>query len=443
MWVTRWARHCSTVAGADALRAVRTVPSDVRAGFIAQFAKELKRRRQEVELANQKDCEALAGEAEGTENAAMMLKAERMYLDVGKWDKLMNDLLEIEIGRCLVGSLQGEWETENKVASRRTRAPFGRVLLVHGPDVDVTARAIAMLVKTGNAASIKASSSTPNTTAAIAACAATALESVGLPESVVQVVTPLPGVDPHCHLEAVLAAGGHDLIIAAGGAGLQELMRKMAQAPVMHVGPMVVTMYIHADAEPVQVQRCVQNAVSCSKSPTSVDHVVVHVDYKKKLELLEMLHEEGVVVHADKAVRKIMPNAMELKKADWGKVWMGQRVGVRQVQAFEQAVMQINAHGSRHLDVVMTRREDLGHEFQEAVDSAMALVNTSPRLADAEGLGMGSGLGIAAGSFHRGPIALQDLLTTQYGVVSVGRTRPEGNSKFNPSVTFGKAPSLA
>ena len=57
------------------------------------------------------------------------------------------------------------------------------------------------------------------------------------------------------------------------------------------------------------------------------------------------------------------------------------------------------------------------------VDSAVVMHNTSTRFTDGERFGFGAEIGISTQKLHaRGPMALKELTTYQYRVVSNGAT---------------------
>ena len=81
----------------------------------------------------------------------------------------------------------------------------------------------------------------------------------------------------------------------------------------------------------------------------------------------------------------------------------------------EEAILQIQEHGSGHTDMILTSSETIGKMFCDNLSSACTFVNCSTRCADGYRLGFGCEVGIntTLGSWFRGPVGIEGLMTTQ------------------------------
>ena len=85
--------------------------------------------------------------------------------------------------------------------------------------------------------------------------------------------------------------------------------------------------------------------------------------------------------------------------------------------ALDFAIAHINAHGSHHTDVILTRDKERAEYFMDGVDSAGVYWNTSSRMADGMRYGFGTEVGISTNKIHsRGPVGLEGLTIYKYKI---------------------------
>ena len=86
--------------------------------------------------------------------------------------------------------------------------------------------------------------------------------------------------------------------------------------------------------------------------------------------------------------------------------------------------MQVNTHGSRHTDAILTENISAARAFVQRVDSASVMVNASTRFADGGEYGLGAEIGISTDKLHaRGPMGANDLTTYKWIVTGDGHVR--------------------
>ncbi|KAJ9465590.1 Gamma-glutamyl phosphate reductase [Diplonema papillatum] len=431
----RTTRRC--LASAAVKRFLRQSDAETRNNAVTLFRAKLKQRRDQLFEANLGDCTRFADGREPTEET--LRTADQMYLTALAFSKATRDLDEIVEMRDWLNSVSAEWETENKVSVKRVRAPVGSVLVAHGVNPADTIKYTGLVLKSGNAGTIKPSASVSQTSEIIAEALREALHEADMPEGAVSIACRCSHDEYAEMLKAVPAA--HDLVIAIGSKGLHAFTHERTTAPVVSLGPAVTYMYIHVDAEPVQVTRLVKNAkLQAPLAFNAVDHILVHEDYTRLGELVLELQEAGTVVYADKRTRKRLPEVSlsEVDRRMYRSEFRSNSVTIRTVSALDEAVAVLNHDGSPHASTIVTRNDELAAKFQDDVDAVLAFHNTSPRFADSEGLALGPGFGVAASGPYRGAVSIRELFTEKYVVSSIGRTRPDQTAEVNPVVAFGK-----
>jgi glutamate-5-semialdehyde dehydrogenase len=89
-----------------------------------------------------------------------------------------------------------------------------------------------------------------------------------------------------------------------------------------------------------------------------------------------------------------------------------------------EALMHISTYSSGHTESIMTENLETAAKFQNEIDSAIVMHNTSTQFADGGEFGLGGEIGIATGKFHaRGPIGANQLTSFKYLVNGDGHIR--------------------
>ena len=324
-----------------------------------------------------------------------------------------------------VGEVVAEWTRPNGLRIQRVRVPLGVVGVIYESRPNVTADAGALCLKSGNPAILRGGSESFHTSAVLHECLAAGLAAAGLPAGAIQMV---PTRD-RAAVGAMLAMhGAIDVIVPRGGRSLIERVQRESRVPVFAHLEGICHVYVHAGADLEMARRIVLNAkmrrVSvCGAAETLlVDSAVAETHLPP---ILAALAEAGCELRGDAPARAADPRVRAATEEDWRTEYLDAILAVRVVDGLDEAVAQIEAHGSHHTDTIVTDDEAAAARFLAEVDSAIVLHNASTQFADGGEFGMGAEIGISTGRLHaRGPVGVEQLTTTKYRVHGVGQVRP-------------------
>jgi glutamate-5-semialdehyde dehydrogenase len=384
----------------------------------------------------------LAGRIEAS--VAPLLEANRADVDAGREAGLNEALLDrlaltepriAEMAKGVreiaelpdpVGEIVEGWTLENGLEVAKKRVPIGVVAVVYEARPNVTIDAAALCLKSGNAAVLRGSSSAESSNAYLAGLLADALAAAELPAASASL---LFGGGHEQLAELATAEGLVDLIIPRGGEGLKNALKEVARVPVMYAAAGNCHVYVHQDADLEMAERVAYNAkVQRPGVCNAAETLLVHRDVAAELlpGLLARLSEAGVELVGDERTREVAGGAPvgEATEVDWDTEYHGLKMAVGVVDSLGDAIEHINRHGTGHSDAILTRSEEVGDEFTDAVDSAAVYVNASTRFTDGYEFGMGAEIGNSTQKLHaRGPIGLRELTTTKYVVHGSGQIR--------------------
>jgi glutamate-5-semialdehyde dehydrogenase len=370
--------------------------------------------------ANRADVEA--GREEGLNEALI----DRLTLSEARIAEMAKGVREIADLEDPVGEVVEGWTLENGLEVAKKRVPIGVVAVVYEARPNVTIDAAALCLKSGNAAVLRGSSSAESSNAFLAGVIADAIAAAELPTASVSL---LSGGGHEQLSELATQEGLVDLIIPRGGEGLKNALKSVARVPVMYAAAGNCHVYVHQDADLEMAERVAYNAkVQRPGVCNAAETLLVHRDVAAELlpTLLGKLSGAGVELVGDERTRGWAASVAvgEASEADWDTEYHGLKMAVGVVDSLGEAVDHINRHGTGHSDAIVTRSQEVGDEFTDAVDSAAVYVNASTRFTDGYEFGMGAEIGNSTQKLHaRGPIGLRELTTTKYVVHGSGQIR--------------------
>jgi glutamate-5-semialdehyde dehydrogenase len=205
-----------------------------------------------------------------------------------------------------------------------------------------------------------------------------------------------------------------DLLIPRGSNQLVRHILDHTKIPVMGHAAGICAMYVDKTYDREKSLRLIRDGKTQYPAVcNAIETLLVHRESADILpRLLEIMPE--VEIRGCGETQKII-SCLPASSCDWETEYNDLILSVKIVETLQEAIDHINAHGSRHTDVILTEDKKAAEEFLNRVDSSSVMWNCSSRFADGYRYGFGAEVGIATGKIHaRGPVGLEGLCIYKY-----------------------------
>ncbi|MBF0624327.1 MAG: glutamate-5-semialdehyde dehydrogenase [Magnetococcales bacterium] len=372
-----------------------------------------------------------------TENARDLAAAEQNGLGAALIDRLrltdrgIDDMAEglrqVAALPDPVGEVTGLAPRPNGMLVGRMRMPLGVIGIIYESRPNVTADATALCIKSGNGVILRGGSEAWHSNRAIAAALAQGLEAGGLPRQAMQFID----TTDRAAVGALLRCDRFvDVIIPRGGKGLITRVMAETRIPVIKHLDGNCHLYIDREADLAMADELVFNGKMqrpgvCNALETLLIHARVAPAFLP--EIAQRLSSAGCELRGCPRTRELLKGAAPVTEAtveDWDTEYLAPILAIRVVDGLDQALEHIEAHSSRHTEVIVTRDHRRAMRFLREVDSAAVMVNASSRFNDGFQFGLGAEMGISTDKLHvRGPVGLEGLTSQKWVVLGDGQIR--------------------
>ena len=327
-----------------------------------------------------------------------------------------------------VGIIKRERTLPNGLHLKQVSVPFGIVGMVYEARPNVTVDAAVILLKSGNCALLRGSSSAAQSNEVLVRIMREAIASVGLPADIIQLV---PSTDRSTVTELLHARGLVDLVIPRGSAALIRTVVDEAKVPTIETGAGVCHIFVDKDGDlakalPILINSKVQRPSVCNAAETLLlDRAIAGAFLPMAL---KALHDEKVIIHGDAesvAVAKSLGvEAALATEENWSTEYGVLEINVRVVDGVNQAAEHIRKYGTNHTEAIVSENPKTIESFINQMDAAAIMINASTRFTDGEEMGFGAEIGISNQKAHaRGPMGLEEMTTTTWIVTGTGQIR--------------------
>ena len=382
------------------------------------MAQALLDKQEEILAANAVDMEAAA--AKGMKTSML----DRLKLTPERISGMAEGLEQVAALPDPIGNVVGGSRLANGLSITKVRVPLGVIGIIYEARPNVTADAVGLCLKSGNAVILKGGSEAMQSNIAIANILSEAAEAAGIPKGSVQFVdtSDRQAVNDLIHMNGLV-----DVVIPRGGAGLIKTVVMNATVPVIETGAGVCHTFIDASANVEMAMKICYNAkVQRPSVCNAMETLLVHKDAADKFmpPMLAKYFEAGVEIRGDERVQAYSDKVVPVTEEDWSTEYGDLRLSVKIVDSLEEAMEHIAQYTTYHSECIVTEDYENARTFQMGVDAAAVYVNASTRFTDGFEFGFGAEIGISTQKLHaRGPMALPELTSTKYLINGNGQVR--------------------
>ena len=382
--------------------------------------------REEILAANVHDLER--GQASGLSNALM----DRLLLTDERIDGIVAGMRKVAAQEDPIGEVVGGHTLDSGIRLTRVRVPLGVVAIVYEARPNVTADAVALTLRSGNACVLRGGSAAHDSCVALVNACRKGIEEAGFPADC---ATLIQSTDRAETIELMHTNGLVDVLIPRGGHSLIRTCVEQATVPVIETGEGNCHTYVHASADQDMALSIIENAKTSRPGVCNAcESVLVDVECAESFlpRFLKACTVWGVLVHGDEATCKAAAAAGLTEEVDyvlageedWGREYLALEISCKVVSGIDEAIAHINRYGTGHSECIVARDVQACERFLSDVDAAAVYTNASTRFTDGGMFGLGAEIGISTQRLHvRGPMGAAALTTTKCLLRGEGQVR--------------------
>jgi glutamate-5-semialdehyde dehydrogenase len=218
-----------------------------------------------------------------------------------------------------------------------------------------------------------------------------------------------------------------DVIVPRGGKNLVAKIEKEARVPVFAHLEGICHIYIDKDADSEKaINICVNAKMRRPGICGAVETILVHNEIANTClpDLINALSARSCEIRGCEETQNYSNKIISAKDEDWRTEYLLPIVSIKVIKDFDEALTHIDIYSSGHTESIITENMNTASRFQNELDSAIVMHNTSTQFADGGEFGLGGEIGIATGKFHaRGPVGANQLTSFKYLVNGDGHIR--------------------
>ena len=405
-----------------AARTLATSSATERNQVLLNIADQLEKNLDLILEANQKDMQA--AKSAGI-NSSLQDRLSLTPERVKAMAQAARDISKLSdpLGRVII-----ERNLANGLNLKQISVPFGVVGMVYEARPNVTVDAAVILIKSGNAALLRGSSTAAESNQVLVDVMKQSFTGTNISSEVLQLI---PSTDRSTVTALLTARGEVDLVIPRGSAELIRSVVDEATVPTIETGAGVCHVYVDKSADFKKAIAILINS-KCDRPSVcnAAETLLIHQDIAEEFTpiALEELTKSGVIINAD-TKSKVIADKSGIKvnlavQDSWSTEYGTLEINVAQVSDVLGAIDHIARYGTKHTEAIVASDQDAIAKFTSLNDCAAIMVNASTRFTDGGQMGFGAEIGISNQKMHaRGPMGLEQMTTTTWIVSGSGQIR--------------------
>ena len=382
--------------------------------MLKAMAKALIEGQEEILQANAEDL------AHAKENGVRQVMMDRLALTSQRIADMAVGVEQVAALPDPVGLTLEMIERPNGLKIEKRSVPMGVVGIIFEARPNVTADAIALCVKSGNACVLRGGKEAFLSNCKIAEIMAGAAQRCGMPVGAVQLIQ---DTTRQSAMEMMRCNGYIDVLIPRGGAGLIRSVVENASVPVIETGVGNCHVYVDKAADLEMASKIVING-KCQRPSVcnAIETLLVHKDIADVFlpDMAKMLIEKGVALRGCDRCLALVPEMKAATEEDYATEFNDLILAVKVVDTVDDAIAHIAKYGTGHSECIVTQDQAAVEKFQKEVDAAAVYANASTRFTDGFEFGFGAEIGISTQKLHaRGPMGLPALTSYKYVVTGL------------------------
>jgi len=402
----------------EASRALARCSSLQKDGALREMARALVREEDSIIAANCRDRKA----AEDAGKTSAFL--DRLTLTPQRIRAMAEALEEIADLPDPVGEVTEMRVRPNGLRVGRMRVPLGVVGVIYESRPSVSADAVGLCLKAGNAVLLRGGKESLYSNGAIISILNREAQRQGLPDKSISLID---DPDRAILLELLQLSDLIDVLIPRGGPDLIRFVAENSRIPVIRHEKGICHIFVDEGADPIMAEEIAFNAKVqrpgvCNAMETLLIHERIAPTFLPQI--AGRLEQAGVELRGCPESRAIYSSLREASDEDWDTEYLDLILSIRVVSDLEEAMRHIALHGSGLAEAIVTENYSHALRFVQEVNSSCVFLNASTRFADGGEFGMGAEIGISTQKLHaRGPMGLRELTCTKFIVLGQGQVR--------------------
>ncbi|MCE2028221.1 glutamate-5-semialdehyde dehydrogenase [Sessilibacter corallicola] len=400
-----------------AARVISSATTESKNTALLASADALNASRVELKAANEQDL--TLGREAGLDAALI----DRLELTDSRIDGMIEGLTQIAGLPDPCGEVTDMRYLPSGIQVGKMRVPLGVVGIIYESRPNVTIDAASLCLKSGNATILRGGKEALYSNQAIAKCIQSGLNTAGLPEGVVQVVST---TDREAVGQLITMPEYVDVIVPRGGKGLIERISNDAKVAVIKHLDGICHVYIDDKADLEKAFNIALNAKTHRYGVcNAMETLLVHKDIAPQVlpRLAQAYGEKGVELRGCARTQEVI-ECLSATDEDWATEYLAPILSIRLVDDMQGAMDHIDQYSSQHTETIVTEDYTRARRFIAQVDSSSVMINASTRFADGFEYGLGAEIGISTDKIHaRGPVGLEGLTSQKWIVFGDGHIR--------------------